>query len=464
MTASAAVRHRATQLGGLAAVGALILFVVVMVIAVTTLRTSKEGRAPEADNRVVVAFPQTPNAVVGIVDDLDRLASLAVLTLDPGGVGGSVVVVPVNVDTTNGFGPTRRPLSREPYPPGDESQTARLATGLEPLLTLTIERSVVLGPDELAALLEPLAPFEVDLPEPVVDSDTTGSGIVVEDGEQTLDVEEMVEAFTAISVEGVAYDHHDIDLALWSAFVDAADRAPAAEVPLDADGLPVAPETGTELVERLFAGGVGVRDLRINASGTKSAENEDGSDFVVADRRDPLLVFGAISPGLVLKPNESLSFKLVVAFDDAQIATLGEDADGTPVTKESMTLRFIGELLFEQANVVAVDLADAPATLPQRTQLYVADETFVEAVRNASPRFFTNADVVVADEVTDGVDVVVVLGTDFLGERADLIAAERADALAAEQEDDGTGDFEVTSDFEVTPDPATTADTVDADG
>jgi hypothetical protein len=450
MTASAAARKRATQIGGGLALGVAILATVVLATAVVTLRTSQEGRAPEVDGRLVVSFPVTPNAVVGIVDDLDRLTSLAVLTLHPSGVGGSIVVVPVNVDTTNGFGPERQPLSRQPFPPDDEVQADQLSAGLEPLLTLTIERTIVLGPSELTEVLAPLGEFDVELPQNVVDFDADGPGVVAQEGAASLDAGEMVEAFTAISADGESYDHHDVDVALWSSVAAAATGSPATapniDVPVDEFDRPVAPATAAELVDRMLAGEVGVRDLRINAAATASAENEDATDFVVADRRDPLLVFGAVSPSLVSKPNESLSFKLVVAFDDAQVASLGKDADGAVVTKESMTLRFIGELLFEQANIVAVDLTDAPESLPQRTQLYVADAALVEAVRNASPRFFADADVVVADEVTDGVDVVVVLGSDFLAERADLIEIERAAAEAEAPVDDGTADFELTPD------------------
>lgn len=458
MTASAAKRQRLTSVGAVAVVVATMVALGVAVVAVVTLRSSREGRAPDADNRVLVSFPATPNAVIGVVDDLDRLTSLAVLTLHPSGVGGSILVVPVNVDTTNGFGPERQPISRQPFAPDDEVQADELRSQLEPLLTLSIERSLIVGPTELAELLDPLAPIQVDLPQRVVDSDTPGTGFVAAAGTQGLTTEELVAAFTAISAEGVSYDHHEVDVALWAGVAGVGDASRSFDLPLDDLARPVPPASALDLLDRLLAGPAAARDLGINASGALTAENPDETDFVLADRRDALLVFGAISPSLVSKPNEALAFKLVVGFDDEQISTLGTEADGTTVTKESMTLRFIGELLFGQANIVAVDLADAPEAVPTRTQLYVADESFVEDVRAVSARFFGEADVVVATEITDGADVVVVLGTDFLAARAELMSSDRAAGQSGDG-NDGVADFDVTADTEAPPPTSAAGDT-----
>ena len=200
MTANAERRRRFTVVGAILGLVGVVAVIAVSILAVSTLRTSQEGRAANVEEREVVSFPETPNAVIGIVDDLDRLTSLAVVTLDPSGVGGSIVVLPVNIDETIGFGPARLPLSRQPYAPGDDA--AALVGALEPVLTLTLEHSVVAGPDELAALLEPLGPFDVDLPERVIDSDTPGSGFVARPGSSTLDTDTMVDALTAIDVAG----------------------------------------------------------------------------------------------------------------------------------------------------------------------------------------------------------------------------------------------------------------------
>lgn len=441
-------------MGGVVGLVASFAVVAVGVLAFTTLRSSEEGTAPEVDVRDSVVFPSTPNAVVAVVDDLDRLTSIAVLTLDPSGVGGSIVTVPVNADQTNGFGPVRLPISRQPYTPGDQSQQEQFLSEIEPLLTLTIERAVVAGPEQLADLLQPLGEVTVELPENVVDSDTPGSGLVVTDGEQQLDTDRLVQAFTAIDADGESYGHHEVDVALWGGVVESAATV-RADVPLDDLGRPVDPVDFDQFWTRFLGGDVSLRDIGIDVGAARSVENSTEADFTLVDRRDALLVFGSVSPGQVSKPNESLSFSLVVGFTDAEVAVLGDDDSGFPITKASMTRRFIGEMLFAQANIVSVELADAPGSIPAVTRIEIADARFEADVRAVSRRFFGDAEVVVATTLTDGVDAVVVLGEDFLVQRADLLRVEREAAAAADassaDEDDGAADFDVSGESE---DPA----------
>lgn len=461
MTASAVRRRRSTIAGAIAGVVGIVAIVVVSIVAVATLRTSEEGRAPEVDERVTVSLPTTPNALIGVVDDLDRLTSLAVLTLSPSGTGGSIAVIPVNADQTNGFGSTRLPISRQPYTPGDAELEELLLFELEPLLTLTIERVAVVGPGELASLVGPLGTVVVDLPERVIDSDTAGSGLVVRDGEQQLDGEELVEAFTAINADGLSYTHHDVDVALWAGVAAAADGV-SAEATLDDDERPIAPTGFDEFWERLIGGPVQSRDLAIDTAAGRVADNETEADFVLVDRPDALLVFGSISPGLVSKPNESLSFALNVGFVESQVDVLGNDLSGFPITKTSMTRTFIAELLFGQANLVAVDLTDAPATVPSVTRIEIADADMEPDVRAVSERFFGEAEIVVATTVIDGVDAVVTLGADFLVQRQELLEIQRQNALeaAADADDGRAADFDVSGSIDDADD---STDTVPVD-
>ncbi len=469
MTASADRRRRSTLIGAAAGIAGIIAVVSVAAVSYTTLRSSEEGRAPEVDDRDTVSFPSTPNAVIGVVDDLDRLTSIAVLTLDPAGVGGSIVTIPVNADQTNSFGPERLPISRQPYTPGDEEQEAELLSELEPLLTLTLQRVRVVGPDGLAELLEPVGTVDVDLPERVVDSDTAGSGFVAARGEQRLDTSELVDAFTAINADGASYSHHEVDAALWSAVAAAGGGSTEPEVPMDEFERPAPPGDFDEFWARLLGGDVAHRDIAVDFNAARNADNDTDADYVLVDRRDALLVFGSISPGLVSKPNESLSFSLVVGFEPGEVAELGEEASGSPITKTSMTRRFIGEMLFAEANIVSVDLADAPGSVPAVTRIEITDARFEDEVRAVSERFFGDAEVVVAETITDGVDAVVVLGADFLEQRAELLEIERRLAEAAESSaddgDDGNADFDVSDEVfdEAGADEPVSTDTVPGD-
>ena len=244
-------------------------------------------------------------------------------------------------------------------------------------------------------------------------------------------------------MEGESYDHHKVDVAMWAAIAERTVDASGVELPRDENDRPVAPDSFAETFGRLFAGDVAARDLAINREGAIAADNDDEADFVLVDRRDSLLVFGSISPGLVTRPNEAPSFKLIVAFSEGQVEELGLDVDGQQITKTSMTRRFIGELVFGQANIVALDLASAPETVPERTTLEVSDERLIDSARAVSERFFGDAEVVIADTLTEGTDVVVRLGADFLDQRSELLDIERADAAAAAEDDDGAGDFDV---------------------
>lgn len=456
MTARPETRRRSVQVGGALVAACFVAVLVVGVVAVTTLRASKAGRAPEVDTRQVAQFPDTPNAVIGVVDDLDRLASLAVLTLDPSGIGGSVVVIPVNVDSSDGFGPQREPISRQPFVPGDEEGEARLIRELEPLLTLTIERSLVVGPDELAEFLEPIAPVEVDLPERVVDSDTPGSGFIAAAGVQELELDQLVAAFTAISADGTSYSHHDLDVALWSAVATQASGAGVdVEVPTDEFGRPLPPDGVSDLISRLVAGEVTARDLETAPPANIIADNVDDADFVLIDRLDSVLVFGAISPRLVTTPNNSLVLRLVVHFGDDQMTLLGDDANGDAITKAAMTRQYIGELLFAGVNVVAVDLSDDPDSVPETTRLIVTDDDFEDDLRAVSTPYFDAAELVVADQITDNANAVVVLGLDYLERRREVLDEKTAEAEDATATDSDPDNF---PDPTVDPDPATVTD------
>ncbi len=425
MTAIAQRRARRTITAATAALGLAIVAAVFLTVGVVTLSNSQEGEAVGVDTRPVETFPATPNALVAVTDDAGQLASVVVMTLLPEGQGGSIVTVPVNADATSGFGLQRRPLN-ESFDPSDPE--AFVAT-VEDMLSITIERSAVVDPAGLEALLEPLGPVQVVLPDAVIDTDAidTGDqvlattvpddtvpdrytvpddtvpdnavteetdpdgsvpdggesqivgddGVIVTAGPQILQTAEVVEVLTAIDESVPAYDQHPLDVAMWSAIAQLAPiSVPPEPVTTDDQGRPVAPDTVGDLASLLFDGTVGVRDIAVSPS--TATTNPTGSDVVVLDRNDSVLVFAQISPSLVSTPNTGSKVRVEVLFTDDQLA----QTDGLYETNSDVAREMVRLVLFLQGNVVSVETSATGA--PDVTIVEVADPAMLEDAVNTA--------------------------------------------------------------------------------
>lgn len=437
MTASASRRRRRTigaaVTGGLLVVAATALFAV----GVVTLSNSEEGSAVEVDDRPTVALPDTPNAALGLFDRNDALASVVVMTLLPDGQGGSIVTVPVNADVTAGFGEQRQALSEVVDPSDPES----LRRPLEEMLTITLERVALLRGDQVDELLAPFESVQVSLPEDVVDASAVGSGIVAQAGQQQLRRSLVAEALVAVGDEGDSYDHHDVDVALWTAIAQSAPVvSPPPTVPTDDLGRPIAPETAIDLAARLWEGDVSVRDLAVYQPST--AENPTDADVVVIDRADSVMVFAQVSPALVSTPSAGLSVRLEVPFTEEQLVASGGDFE----TSAELARTMVARVLFFEANVVSVDTTPAPDGAGTLTEVEVADERFLSDSEAAAEVLYGPSEVRVAETVIEGVDVVVRLGTAFLDrENAGPSGDDPAglDTEDLDTEDLDTGDLDV---------------------
>jgi len=407
VTALAERRKHRTIFGALASVLLVVAAGALFTVGVLTLSNSEEGEAVGVDERPVVALPDTPNAMLAVADREGRLASLVVMTLLPEGQGGSIVTVPVNADATAGFGAQRRPLT-ELF---DADDPESIVGAVEEMLTLTIEQSAVVGVDELVEILKPIDSLEVDLPEDVVDSSLTGSGLIAAAGPQALRLLLVAQALASVNTEGESYDHHDVDVELWSQLARTAPvSVPPEPVEVDEFGLPIPPDTVEELVMRLWEGDIEVRDVAVIP--LLESDNPTGSDVVVVDRADAVLVFAQVSPALVSTPNPAMAFRIEAAYSDEQLK-----ASGLFESSSELVRGITRELLFVQANVVSIDTAPAADGAPAVTRIEVADERFIDDMEIAGPIFFGESVVVVSSTLLDGVDAVVVLGTGYLDAR-----------------------------------------------
>jgi len=115
-------------------------------------------------------------------------------------------------------------------------------------------------------------------------------------------------------------------------------------------------------------------------------------------------VFGQIAPGAVSAPGSGLSFRVVSAFSDDQLADTG-------LSNTDVAYRTIATILSIGGNVVSV--ATGGATPGGATTLAVSDATLIsgaEVVKSS----LGQVEVTVDEHPIAGVDVVAVIGTDAL--------------------------------------------------
>ena len=441
MTALKERRTRRTIVGATIALALVIAASAMFTIGVITLSNSKEGEAVGLDPRPRVQLPATPNALLAITDDDGSLASAVVLTLLPDGQGGSIVVIPAAADTTAGFGLQRRPLD-EVYDPGDPEG---LTTAVEDMLSITVERAEIVDPAGLAILLEPIGAVQVVLPDAMVESadaddgstedtpattdapdttdapattedapgttdaapETSDPDVVVSAGPQLLETDEIVEVLSSVDPTRSPMADYEMDVAVWSAIGETAPlTVPAEPVTTDDAGAPTSPTSVAELLERLWEGDVGVREIAATEPGEET--NPTGVEVLVLDRPDVNLVFAQVSPALVSTPNTGLKTRVVVGYTDDQLDSGGGIYD----SNADVARGIIGQLLFLQGNVVSVDTS--PTGAAEVNVIEVADSRWLEDTQAAAELLFGPSDVSVATTVIEGVDVEVVLGTAYL--------------------------------------------------
>ena len=429
-----AIARRQRLLDRLMVVATLAAVVAVPVLGYTGVRAvldSTGGRDARGDNLPVQTFPATPAAAWFITDEAGALSALAVLVLDPSRQGGSLVDLPVNADT--GLGPDDRRGLHEVFA---EEGLESAMLGVESLTAVSLAFGFEAGADELAAVLAPLGTLSVELAAAV---DVPGMSAPLTDGLAVLDPATVAAVLTepaATSTGG--FDGHRQNVnAVWTA-VAAANGAGSRPAVAD----PALPVDQAEFLDRFFAGPIGTRPIATNpiddapstsstttttspttttsttddtvdgapmtSSGSTTATTGAGAtsttvdertpsssidELVGVDRADAVFVFASIAPGSMSGPASGLLFRLE--------APPGYD----PQVKQTVSV-----LLFLGANVVSVDTGVQPRT---DTVFLVPDEINREKAEVADA-IFGNLSFVEPTFRIDGVDVTIVLGTEYL--------------------------------------------------
>lgn len=396
MTASVERRRRSTIVAAVLAAIAVALTAGITAVGASTLVNSRAGRDASADRLPSVRLPVTPTALVAVVDAGD-LTTLAVMVLDPSGVGGSLVPLPATADATLDLGDERLPLDETYELEGVDS----FVNAVEVMAAMSFDVVEIVNADRLAEIVGRLGAVDVDLPVPLLDDDAPDP--VVDAGPSVLTPDEVAAALTASSETMPGRELDPARFAVWEAIAERV-GAGTGEVGRVGGGAAVpTPADLDEFLDRLFSGRVGYRDL---VSRVPSPDrNPRGVDVVVLDRAEVLLVFSQIAPARVATPNESFTFRIEVGFGADDLAPLG-------INNADVARDVINRLLFARANVVSV-VTDGDE-VPDVSRASVVDPSLIDRVEEGWTELLGAIDVHPAEFQIVGIDATIVVGRSYL--------------------------------------------------
>src|SRR5688572_22601528 len=137
-----------------ATVGVLVTVPILGYVGVDAVRNSTGGKDPLADNLTTIDFPSTPTAALVTTDDAGVLTSVTVFALDPSGLGGDAVAVPITADI--GFSDENRLSLQGAYAEGGEEA---VQAAIESLLVMTINVFEFADAERVTSLLKPIEPI-----------------------------------------------------------------------------------------------------------------------------------------------------------------------------------------------------------------------------------------------------------------------------------------------------------------
>jgi hypothetical protein len=259
-----------------ATVLALIAAIALSLVGISTLADSKAGQlASEGADLPVQRLPYTPTALLGTVDEDGRLTTVAVLTIEPDGTGGSIVEIAASADANSGNAGVLTPLNAVLEVQGPDV----FALETEVLTGVSFDVVELVDQARFAQLVAPLGDLPVNMPINLYDS---SSGEQWPLGEQVMPGAVAARAVTAVDPTIDDWLFERGRAAIWQAVARrvGAGIGSAASVASDAD-LP-RPADLDSFLDRLFAGPVQFRALTIKPLDDERVAEELPGDFSAA--------------------------------------------------------------------------------------------------------------------------------------------------------------------------------------
>ena len=382
MSALAAARRRRTMI--MLAINLAVLLGVGGLLYAGALALSRYEGAKDA-SVTMVEVPSTPVAMVASVDADDSLTSVTVMVLRATSlVGGSIVSVPISSDTAGGVDGQRIPLT-EIYAAGGAEA---LTLAVESLLSVTIDHPYVANPDQLAAVLQPVAPIAVNLPAEVSINPNTSNATVYPAGEVALSGKQAAGVLNARAEGQTEAERRPTLEAVWAGVAVAIGDG-VTDVPT-----PVIPGVFELFVTQLYGGPTQSRGLP--ATALPADQIPEGKDVEELDRPEAVMVFATIAPSNMSAANVGLMFRIEA-----------------PPGYESKVKYVVRALLYLGANVQQVYM-NGPSQDATRIILY--DDSFAGDALGAEALFGKPLETPEPEVRIEGIDVVIQLGSVFLND------------------------------------------------
>ncbi len=148
MTVSRHRRRVATSRALIATIVGVVLAVVLGGIGAVAIYNTKDGQT-QGSGPAELTFPDTPTALIAVVDDSGDLGSVAAVAVRPAadaGRGGTIMPIAVSTDSSGGFGGERAPLNETVALFGIDSLPDEVSLALG----LSLDDAVVLDRAQLA--------------------------------------------------------------------------------------------------------------------------------------------------------------------------------------------------------------------------------------------------------------------------------------------------------------------------
>ena len=353
-----------------------------------------ESGGNNVDSSGVTEIPSTPVEMIAItktVGEATSVSAIALISLAPGGFGGTIVSVPVGAaaDVPEGEAPKRL---------GDVYVTDGvfgLKSAVESLLNITIDVADDVTALEFSALLTAVAPQTVQLSQPVFDTTAAGTVTVLEAGSASLTAEQITKGLAAAQVNIPESARLAQVKELWKAIAKAG--SPVAE-DSTATSTTIAPITATPIdtagfLAGLFAGRIDVWQLSATLI-TDAQRNPANADLYAIDGGEVLMVMASVMPSALSLVSDNIAVMVDVPFSNTNYA------------REAVTrLAYLG------ANVVLVrQIPDTPA---EKTTVYYSDD-IARTEAEAYSTLLGTLDFQKSTQSIAGVNLQVVLGNDFV--------------------------------------------------